>query len=237
MSYLLFLVLMILFRAKSYYAQPIYPILFAAGGLAWERLLSSRLRVRGNYIVAFPTATGILVISSLVTLPMSLPLLTPTSWIWYAGATDLYRPSEEGPEAGPLQQFYAARFGWQEEADQVRRTVASLSLEDRDRVFVLCDNYDEAAALQFLTPDLSRVISGHKTYWLWGPAGATGEVMILITERPMAELRREYDQVDMEGTMDTSRFQVPSERRARIYLARRRHHSLQLDWASFKSFV
>lgn len=236
-TYLLFLALMILFSAKSYYAQPIYPILFAAGGLAWERLLSRRLRVTKDYAFAFPAATVLLVISSLVTLPISLPIFTPKTWMLYAAATDLYVPSEEGPQAGPLQQFYAARVGWQEDADQVKKLVAGLSSEDRGKVFILCDNYAEAGALQFLAPGLPHVISGHNTYWLWGPGNATGEVMILITGQTLEELQRDYEQITIAGTMDVSGFQVPSERRKRIYLARRRHRSLQADWASFKSYI
>ena len=236
-TYLLVLVLMILVGGKSYFLQPVYPILFAAGGLAWERLLSSRLRVRSDRALAFPLATGVLAVSSLVVLPMALPILTPDRWIRYAEVTHLYVPAEEGPQAGPLQLFYAARIGWQEEADQVKRVVAALSPEDRSKVGILCDTYEEAGALQFLSPELPRVISGHNTYWLWGPGEATGEVMILITRRSLEELRRDYDQVDMVGTMDISRFQVPSQRRSRIYLARRRHRSLQVDWASFKNYI
>lgn len=236
LTYVMFLGLMILFGAKSYYAQPIYPVLFAAGGLVWERIFSTRSRVVGDRAFAFPVATGVLAISSLVTLPMSLPVLSPRDWVRYAGVTGLYVPAEEGPQAGLLQPFYAARFGWQEEANQVKSIVTLLSPEDRGKVTLLCDNYQEAGALQFLAPELPRVISGHNTYWLWGPGNSTGEVVVLITGRPIDELRREYEEVELVGTMNGSRFQVPSERRKRIYLGRHRHRTFQADWLSFKSY-
>ena len=38
LSYIVFLALMMALRAKDYYLAPIYPMLFAAGGVFWEKL-------------------------------------------------------------------------------------------------------------------------------------------------------------------------------------------------------
>ena len=35
---------MMALHAKDYYVSPIYPILFAAGGIAWERRFAQRRR-------------------------------------------------------------------------------------------------------------------------------------------------------------------------------------------------
>ncbi len=168
---------------------------------------------------------------------MSLPILQPQDWIRYAAATDLYVAAEEGPGHGPLQGFYADRFGWQEEADSVNSVVASLSVSDQSRLSILCDDYGEASALQFLSPSLSSVISGQNNYWLWGPGTNTGEVVLIISGRPLTALREEYEQVDIVGTMDSSSLQMPYVRQETMYLARKRHRSLQADWFHFKKFI
>ena len=48
LSYLFFLAVMMALHAKDYYVAPIYPILFAAGGIAWEQRFASRRRVADN---------------------------------------------------------------------------------------------------------------------------------------------------------------------------------------------
>ena len=53
-AYLITLVLMILLKAKNYYLAPVYPMLFAAGGVFWENLLAGfRFGKIGR--IAFPT--------------------------------------------------------------------------------------------------------------------------------------------------------------------------------------
>ena len=41
-TYLLFLAIMMALKAKDYYLSPIYPMLFAAGGVFWEKLTERR---------------------------------------------------------------------------------------------------------------------------------------------------------------------------------------------------
>src|ERR1700685_546171 len=48
LTYLFFLAVMMAMHAKDYYVAPIYPILFAAGGIAWEQRFASRRRVAEN---------------------------------------------------------------------------------------------------------------------------------------------------------------------------------------------
>src|SRR5260370_38125019 len=96
----------------------------------------------------------------------------------------------------PPAQFYADRFGWQEEVDQVSRIYHSLSPEDQAKVGIYCSNYGEASAVNFLGRDLPTAISGHNSYFLWGPRGQTGELMIVINGASPEEMRKYYQSVE-----------------------------------------
>jgi len=149
----------------------------------------------------------------------------------------LYKASDntENEASGPLPQFYADRFGWQEEVDQVSQIYHSLSPEDQKKVGILCSNYGEASAINFLGHDLPTAISGHNNYWLWGPHGDTGEVMIVINGAAPQEMRGFYNSVEVVGRMDHP-LSMPYEHR-NIYLVRGRHKNIVEDWLDFKHYI
>ena len=101
----------------------------------------------------------------------------------------------ENEATSAFPQFYADRFGWQEMVDQVTRIVNGLSPADRARVGILCSNYGEASAINFLGAGrgLPFAISGHNNYWIWGPHGETGDVIIVINGASLDEMRKYYD--------------------------------------------
>ena len=45
---------------------------------------------------------------------------------------------------------------------------------------MLVQNYSEAAAIEFLSSPRLPVISGHNQYFLWGPRGSSGDVVICV---------------------------------------------------------
>jgi hypothetical protein len=237
LTYLFFLAIMMTLHAKDYYVAPIYPILFAAGGIAWEHHFAKRKAVADNRIFAFPVMETVLLAFGLILLPMSIPVITPQAWITYAKSLHLYNASDntENQALGPLPQFYADRFGWQEEVDQVRRIYRSLSSEDQQKVGIFCSNYGEASAINFLSDDLPPAISGHNNYFLWGPHERTGEVMIIITGATPDEVRHYYTDVEVAGRMDNP-YSMPYERR-NIYLARGRKINLLTGWADVKHYI
>ena len=240
-TYLLFLAMMLAFGAKDYYVQPIYPVLFAAGGLAWERRFANRRRVQANRALAFPAATATLVLTGVLLLPLAIPVLAPDAWIRYTRATHLDTQSSktENQDLGPLPQFFSDRFGWQEETDAVARINASLSPADQAKAAVLATNYGEAASLLFLGPrsglKLPPVVSGHNNFYLWGPQHITGEVLIVINGATPEEMHKFYDEVTVAAVMNHP-FAMPFEHR-NIYLCRHRKKNLTEDWRSLKHYI
>jgi hypothetical protein len=237
LTYLVFLVAMMALHAKDYYVVPIYPILFAAGGIAWERRFATSKAVMANRVFAFPVMETVLPIVAVIVLPMSIPVMQPTTWLAYTRATHLYKTSSntENESSGALPQFYADRFGWQEEVDQVTRIYNSLSPADRKIVGIYCSNYGEASAINFLSQGLPNAISGHNSYYLWGPNGATGEVMIIINGASPDEVGKYYRSVEIVGRMDHP-YSMPYEHR-NIYLVRGRRKRIFEDWQFFKLYI
>jgi len=238
-TYLLFLAAMMAFHAKDYYVVPIYPILFAAGGIAWEQRFADRAAVRRNRAYAFPIYQTLLIVTGLVLLPMAIPVMQPTQWVAYAKAIHLYEQSgnTENLSSGVLPQFYADRFGWQEEVDQITAAVRQLSPEDRARAGIIADNYGEASALEFLGHDLPPIVSGHNNYWLWGPRGVGADVLIVISGDAPQHFQRLCQKVETVGDMNHP-LSMPYEHK-HIYLL---HNCQQAqapnhNWARFKHYI
>ena len=237
LMYCFFLAITMALHAKDYYVAPVYPVLFAAGGIAWERRFAASRGVVREWLFAFPAMETAMVLTAVLLLPLSMPLMPPAQWIAYTKATHLYGQSgnTENEVSGPLPQFYADRFGWQEEVDQVKQVYAGLSAEDKKKVGILCSNYGEASAIDFLGNGLPFASSVQNNYWIWGPQGATGEVMIVVTGAALEEMRERYASVEVVGRMGTE-YSMPYEHR-NIYLARRRKESLLKGWPELKNYI
>ena len=176
LTYLVFFMIMLALHAKDYYLAAIYPAYFAAGGVAWEKRFSQTVRVKQNQLIAFPVFESVLLLTSLLILPMSSPILRPATWVRYTKALHLQGDKTETASTGPLPQFFADRFGWQEEVGVVRSTFASLPPEEQRRVCIFGQNYGDAGAIDFLGhlgaegqhSRLPPAMSGQNNYWLWG---------------------------------------------------------------------
>ncbi len=237
-AFLVFYLVMETLHAKDYYLAPIYPALFAAGAIAWERRFSASRLVREGRIFAFPIFTTVLVLTTLLILPMASPILRPETWVRYTSAMHLRPPNSETFATGPLPQFYADRFGWQELTDQTVSTFRGLSVQDQQQVCIFASNYGEAGAINFLGPrqetHLPQAISGQNNFWLWGPRGCTGQLVIAIVHDKPEDLLKKYKSVTIVGRMDNP-WAMPFEHR-NIYLLRDKRKPGPIDWAGEKDF-
>jgi hypothetical protein len=75
---------------------------------------------------------------------------------------------------------FAGMHGWKELSGIVDRVYDGLPPADRARAVVLAQNYSEAAAIEFLSARKVPVISGHNQYFLWGPRGYSGDVLVCV---------------------------------------------------------
>ncbi len=236
LTYVLFMAGMMALHAKDYYCTPIYPVLFAAGGIAWERRFRRRDPER---VFAFPVLEGALVVPGMLILPMAIPVLRPEAWLRYTEVMHLRGTSSHNETAATsgLPQFYADRFGWNEYLGLVEQAYGSLSAEDRGRVTFYADNYGEAGALEFFSAQkglpFRPVISGHNTYWMWGTYGAKMDPVIAISGGSPEKLAREYASVTVVGRMDHP-LAMPHEHK-NVYLLRGR--KFPFVWGEKKDFI
>jgi len=163
-------------NGKAYYLAPFFPALFAAGGVVIEQITSLKFKSVRIALVSF------LVIGGLISAPLVLPFLPVETYIRYAKFLGQQPRSEERDRPGKLGQHYADMFGWKEMADTVAAVYEKLTPEERSKCGIYADNYGEAGAIDFFGRKygLPPAISGHNSYWMWGPGKATGEVMIII---------------------------------------------------------
>jgi len=177
-TYLLFLAITMALKAKDYYLAPIYPMLFAAGGLFWERLGEKRPRLRWvSMMVAAPV-----IIFGAIALPLTLPILAVDRIVPYEQALGIKTTRTEVAHSGPLPQHFGDEFGWEEMVQAVARVYSSMPPEKRVQTGILAGNYGEAGAIDFFGPHygLPKAISAHQNYYLWGPRQYTGESLILL---------------------------------------------------------
>jgi len=189
---------MLLLDGRPYYPAPAYPMLLAAGGVGLERWLAAPLWRRWRAVK--PVYAALLALSGAVLAPLFTPLLPPETLVRYSRAIGMSQPRIENHRLGPLPQLMADRFGWQEMAAEVARIYRSLPPADRARAAIFGQNYGQAGAIDLFGPALGLppAISGHLTYYLWGPRGYTGDVMIVLDdERPTLE--RLFRSVELAG--------------------------------------
>jgi hypothetical protein len=148
-----------------------------------------------------------------------LPLLSPEGYVAYQNRLGIGLPKTEVHHQGPLPQLFGDQFGWPELVSQVAQIYTSLSPEERSKAAILTGNYGEAGAIDFFGPKygLPPAISGHQTYFFWGPRDYTGEVIITL----------QYDRSDLEphcaSVQDAGPHYHPwgmAEENAEIYICR-----------------
>jgi 4-amino-4-deoxy-L-arabinose transferase-like glycosyltransferase len=224
-------VLMLLFvqsHGKPYYLAPIYPILFGLGAVRIEAWLANPIG-RGA-VLALTAVAGTL------TAPLTLPILPVETFIRYQSALGVTPSVGERQKTGVLPQYYADMFGWPELAAKVAAVYHALPPQDRARAVFWGNNYGEAAAIDvFGRPlGLPPALSGHNNYFLWGPRGADGQVIIIVGGDPrhFADLFRSYTIV---GHIDAP-YAMPYETDLPIYVLRGMKMPLARFWPMAKSY-
>lgn len=227
LTYALYLPLMILLHAKVYYLAAIYPLYFAAGAAAWDGWLRRGWRRRGFV----PANVGLYVLGAAITLPVVLPVLRPAAEIAYMRRLHLAPPKLENSASAALPQYFADMLDWRHKAKLLADAYLSLPPAERAQAAIFTQNYGDASAVNVYRPDVPAAISGHQNYFLWGPRGHSGRVMIVFGES-RKELAAEFDSVQVYAR-DTDPYIEPYEH-GPIFICRGLHGSLQQLWPKVK---
>jgi Dolichyl-phosphate-mannose-protein mannosyltransferase len=177
-TYLTFLAIMMLLHAKDYYLAPIYPMLFAAGGVFWQKFIAAHSRL-GWVKVALPLALAFV---GVIAFPLVLPILAPDRIVPYMQALGIGVSRTETHMSSTLPQHFADEFGWPEMVAQVAEVYRAMPADERAKTAILAGNYGSTGAIDFFGPHygLPPSISAHQNYYYWGFRQYTGESLIML---------------------------------------------------------
>ncbi len=198
-TYAVILACMLLMNGRVYYMGPAYPMLFAAGAVAFQ-FWSERLG--WNWMK--PAYVGVLVVTGIALAPFGyFPMLSVQQYMAYAKFWHYEPPRIETNRLGPLPQIYADQFGWKEMAQVVADAYYKLPPEERKSCAIFGQTYGQAGAVDFFGAKmgLPNAISGHQNYFYWGPRGYTGDCMIVMDDRA-EQLAGLFKSVEKVGTVD-----------------------------------
>jgi 4-amino-4-deoxy-L-arabinose transferase-like glycosyltransferase len=229
-AYVAMAAIFLMLHGKSYYIVPIYPLLLAGGAVTIEEWLAWEL-LQG-VVLAAVTGVGALLA------PLALPILPPEKYASYGAALGI--PSEaaatERYPQGPLPTHLAGMFGWTEMAAKVAAVYNALPKDERARALFYGRDYGEAAALDIYGPALNGppVVAGHNNYYLWGPKGFDGSVVIVLYG-DVTPLMKNYRNVQIVGHID-SPFAESYEAHMPIFVLRGPRVPLGTLWPRLKHY-
>jgi hypothetical protein len=229
-AYVVFLVAMLVLKGKMYYVAPVYPILFAAGAV-WLVQFASEHRLMRWLAPAY--ALCLVVMTSLF-LPLALPVLSVEGFLAYEKKLGIEPQRFEQNQQSVLPQIYADMFGWQGMVSQVADFYHTLPEDVQKQTAIFANNYGDAGAVDFFGPNygLPKAISGHQTYWLWGPRNYTGASMIVLGEDREENMRKYCGSYSIIGN-GYNPLSRPEEWLP-IYYCRGLKLNLQTDWPKLK---
>ena len=218
-------------HARDYYLAGLYPVLFAAGGVALEQILRIP-RVRYAYAT-------VLVATSILVAPIALPLLDEQTFIAYRSSAEAMlaeTPAQESPErfaVSVLPQHFADMHGWSAIVERVGEVERRLSPAERARAVIFTQNFGEAAAVDVLGDGRLPVLSGHNNYYLWGPHG--DHTVFIIVGGRKSDYDRAFVDIRQVATV-ADRYARPDEIGLRIFVARQLRLNPLRFWRSTRHY-
>jgi len=229
--YVVCFVAFVVLKGKNYYLGPIYPMLFAPGAVVIEGWIE-RLR----QLWFRPVVIAVLLVGGTALAPLVVPVLSVDQFLAYMNKLPFDVPrSEHGHERAPLPQHYADQFGWEELTATTAAAWERLSLDERSDCAIFGQNYGQAGSIDFFGRryGLPPAISGHQTYYLWGPRGYSGNCMIVIDDKE-EKLHQLFEQVEYVGSSDNP---YALERNVPVYICRgKKFASLAELWPKIKKW-
>jgi len=210
--YLVCYTVFFMLHGKNYYLAPIYPMLLAAGAVVIESAIDGRgnagpeidgrknPRHRRQWLK--PAIALVLLASGAHLTPVVVPVLSPDGFLAYTKYLPFKLPVMEHSHArAALPQWYSDQFGWKEIADEAAVAWNRIPADDRHDCGIFAQDYGQAGAIDFFgrRDGLPPALSGHQTWFLWGPRGYSGNCMVVLDDRREV-LERLWEHVEYVGT-------------------------------------
>jgi hypothetical protein len=185
-SYVVCYVVFFALHGKIYYLAPSYPMLLAAGAVVIDSALDRSDGAKKRLAWIKPAMVVVLVASGAYLTPVTVPVLSPDKFLAYTKTLPFKLPvTEHSHTRAALPQWYADQFGWQEIVDETAVAWNRLSPAERADCGIFAQDYGQAGAIDFLGGryGLPKSLSGHQTWFLWGPRGYSGNCLIVLDDR------------------------------------------------------
>jgi len=224
----IFLTFMVL-HGKDYYVAPAYPMLFAAGSIAFADFTARRWRAaRAGYL-------SMLVAFTLLITPYVVPILPVEAFIRYQNTLGLRVSDSEHQPNGLLPQYYADEFGWENMVRVTAEAFDRLSPSDRAKAGIFANDWGQAAAIDFYGPryGLPRAICNHANYWLWGPGHEKGAVLLVLGSDGTGD-RAHFRTVEPVGVVDSPHSRL--DEHFTIWLCRDLQFDASARWAQMRKW-
>jgi 4-amino-4-deoxy-L-arabinose transferase-like glycosyltransferase len=218
LTYLVLLVFFTLTGGKSYYLAGMYFALFAAGGVWAERRLQRKGSPPRGWI-------ALMLVGALAALPLAIPVL-PASAL------------PKGSAAGNINKDLSATLGWQPFVAQVARVAATLPPDERERLVVFTGDYGAAGAIDLYGAryGLPHALSGHNSYWWWGPGDAPDGSTTVAVNLSRGYLLTIFSDVSLAGRVTTPHGVWSEERGDPIWICRGQRQSWAAAWPAARHY-
>src|ERR1700726_1615177 len=214
-SYLVCYTVLFVLHGKNYYLAPIYPMLLAAGAVTIDNAIEQPRRTWLK-----PAMIIILLVGGAHLMPVVIPVLSPDGFIAYMKYLPFKLPVMEHSHArATLPQWYSDQFGWQEIVAETAQAWNRIPAEDRKDCGIFAQDYGQAGAIDFLGRryGLPGSLSGHQTWFLWGPRGYSGNCMIVLDDN-RERLEQLWKNVEYFGTSADNPYAL--EKQIDVFLCR-----------------
>jgi len=189
-------------HGKNYYLAPVYPMLLASGAVVIESAIHRAGNVSPHWQGLKLAIVLVLLASGAHLAPVVVPVLSPDGFLAYTKYLPFKLPVMEHSHArAALPQWYSDQFGWKEIADEAAVAWNRIPAAERRDCGIFAQDYGQAGAIDFFgrRQGLPPALSGHQTYFLWGPRGYSGNCMIVLDDRREV-LERLWEHVEYVGT-------------------------------------
>ena len=218
---LLFVFFAVTTGAKIYYLAGAYIYLLAAGAVAIDGWLAARPGRLRNLLLATALTTAAAV-------PIVLPVLPPADIGW------TYKVNQQLAES----------IGWPQLASTVRTVWTSLPPRQRASAVIFTSNYGEASAINELGrgTGLPQAVSGHNTYWWWGPGNPRATTVLAVMPGPVdgggdaAYLRQFFTSVRAAATLSNPYRIHNQEWGGHVYLCTGPRHPWAQMWPRQRTY-
>jgi Dolichyl-phosphate-mannose-protein mannosyltransferase len=205
----------IVLKGKNYYLAPIYPVYLAAGAVVIESYIA-----RSHQVWLKPALVALTLAGGAYLAPVVMPVLPVDQFISYMEKLPFKVPrSEHSHMRAVLPQHFADEFGWEEIVAKVNDAYGRLSPEEHRGCGIFAQDYGQAGAIDFFgrRHGLPPALSGHQTYFLWGPHGYSGNCLIVLDDSRKT-LEGLFERVEYVGKSADNPYAL--ERELSVYICR-----------------